>query len=1336
VALTQQTPEEVVSAQGYARSESAIVKQNAQKKATKPTNLRGSTPGGMEEQRENMIDVYNAGKAELDQRRQALAVDPHGRPLQGKYLADYMRNTEKTYQSDIDNLEQTVTKGFWNFVDAQHQSFMRSALDTMTKNYGNDAAYDDALAAGHSQIDRWLNAPEDKAVNEQAHEDWDDLFVTERYNLLYDNSKFEQASQFMESNPGRSDETRADRKANAIASANAAAAKTKADRIENIAQAVLQQYPPEKYKEGQQFIDGATNGQKNFDAMDIQGIQSRYTQLINHNKADTAAQAEARKQVQEENGQMLRKSFFQNYKPTPENVLHKAYEEGHINKSDYKEQLGYLDTFATREKATEFLQNRWGSKWGDFSPSEQDEMIMGAMNRTDAQHKAAFEDARTKVMEGRVTDDYVRREYGNGKITATERDKLLGMNATYSEYQKALIQDMDNKLKVDYSKVLNATLTEEDKSLLISDFHLRLAKAQLNPQSGTYTEDVQKIYDATVISNAIKEVGTDALTPQTYDGAWDVAKNIWTATSETPFFNREFTPEWQRIIDYSDNRARMEAHQAEFNNRKIPDPEDIDIARGAAQRPDGQTATPTNAAADASGKPQDTPEGKAPAKQGEFNPRIPPIITMPLPNSMASRDVAPIQGPPTSADALGKVLETPGNPRGVLSDDQMLTSGDVGRLIPPNVTSGDATPGNVVSDDVASNDATPKPEAPAPVPETPEETVQIDKMVNDRLEEVKKFGKRRDGTPKGAGHIGFVEKEVETKDGPKIETATELTIDVPAYLITGGEKKEGELIEVPTLVPGLSVEEVQTLANLKDDDPIPREIMNKVLDFHKDRYLNNQPFFATPEEEKAALRAQSKAWIDLEKKSTLEASQTAGQGNSPAAASATNAGASTPADSVTVMSPGSPQAQSEVSKIGRVIWSAASKYEGGNMKSLNKASSDGMSFGPLQLSSNGGGLVRYLKFLDKEAPQFKTALMAGVTWSGEGGGYDEQFVKNWNALVDGPDGAAFEEIYYAAGKTLYYDEARNTLLKATGIDADNNVAIAGSIMSAGIQHGPQGGLNKIIKQSGITKDMSPAEIVQRLFTARGVLHPKFKEQRYVNEVKDHLARVNDGPVGTAKLSGNYTKGNAQSIRDAGSSYSKWASDPETSYMDPHYGKYVFNKDQGGFFFNQDEKDIEWNEAYGGYYDSAGNKYDFDPETGMFSYTIDAEDDENDYADDLDDDGGSGEAEGEEGEGEGEGGGDEGGEGGGEGGGDGGGDEGGEGGGGGAPEIPGAKKPEFVIQGVSPSSGGTGGSIENLWGGGSPLLNDDMSGNPRFLEAQRLTAIMTNQSPLLMKVGMA
>lgn len=94
------------------------------------------------------------------------------------------------------------------------------------------------------------------------------------------------------------------------------------------------------------------------------------------------------------------------------------------------------------------------------------------------------------------------------------------------------------------------------------------------------------------------------------------------------------------------------------------------------------------------------------------------------------------------------------------------------------------------------------------------------------------WGKRRDGSEKGMGFLGLLKN---ARGGVSSELAVTVNLD-------------GKDIDIPTLVPTLTRQEVETMLNLPQGQPVPREIIDKAVEFARPRVAAGKSPFAGPDE--------------------------------------------------------------------------------------------------------------------------------------------------------------------------------------------------------------------------------------------------------------------------------------------------------------------------------------------------------------------------------------------------------------------------------------------------------------------------------------------------------
>jgi hypothetical protein len=108
------------------------------------------------------------------------------------------------------------------------------------------------------------------------------------------------------------------------------------------------------------------------------------------------------------------------------------------------------------------------------------------------------------------------------------------------------------------------------------------------------------------------------------------------------------------------------------------------------------------------------------------------------------------------------------------------------------------------------------------------------KALHDKYEESDYgYGNRPDKTKKGLGYFG----ELERPDGTGV--MTEYSIGVPI---------NGEEMDVPTLVPTLTPDEIRLILHLQEGEDMPRSIVHKAIDHAHQRLSEGKPIFATEED--------------------------------------------------------------------------------------------------------------------------------------------------------------------------------------------------------------------------------------------------------------------------------------------------------------------------------------------------------------------------------------------------------------------------------------------------------------------------------------------------------
>jgi len=159
------------------------------------------------------------------------------------------------------------------------------------------------------------------------------------------------------------------------------------------------------------------------------------------------------------------------------------------------------------------------------------------------------------------------------------------------------------------------------------------------------------------------------------------------------------------------------------------------------------------------------------------------------------------------------------------------------KTLPPEQTSFTGTDGKVrlvpgrKQPSAAPAQAIPQPGQPIPTSAAMSDT---GKLVQPEPQD---YGKRPDGSAKGNGFLGPL-----TRPDGKVSTEISIRVNI--------DDKE---IEIPTLVPTLTLPEINALLALKDGEQPPADIVKKAVAYARKRIAAGKPVFATPEESEKAI---------------------------------------------------------------------------------------------------------------------------------------------------------------------------------------------------------------------------------------------------------------------------------------------------------------------------------------------------------------------------------------------------------------------------------------------------------------------------------------------------
>ena len=168
----------------------------------------------------------------------------------------------------------------------------------------------------------------------------------------------------------------------------------------------------------------------------------------------------------------------------------------------------------------------------------------------------------------------------------------------------------------------------------------------------------------------------------------------------------------------------------------------------------------------------------------------------------------------------------------------------------------------------------------------------------------------------------------------------------------------------------------------------------------------------------------------------------------------------------------------------------------------------GVSYGSYQFASNRGTVEPFVQTLPPEIQSNFDGLTPGTP----------EYSAAWRASVNQMGADEFHNYEKAYVKANYYDVAANNINRSTGINANERSAgVQDMIWSMSVQHGTSGA-DRIMKNAGVTNDMSDEEIINRCYKERSNVDKYFKSsspgvknsvtQRFQAEHRMALAKAN------------------------------------------------------------------------------------------------------------------------------------------------------------------------------------------------------------------------------------
>lgn len=220
------------------------------------------------------------------------------------------------------------------------------------------------------------------------------------------------------------------------------------------------------------------------------------------------------------------------------------------------------------------------------------------------------------------------------------------------------------------------------------------------------------------------------------------------------------------------------------------------------------------------------------------------------------------------------------------------------------------------------------------------------------------------------------------------------------------------------------------------------------------------------------------------------------------------------------------QFSEEILKISDCDYALAEKYESrGNPGAVNDGNRDltgGYSYGSVQIATKTGSMDSFLKYLEKEKPEYAKELNeAGGAYAAKIG--DPAFINKWKE-ISRKDPKGFDSLQKGWNSTSNYAPVKNVINKKYGIDFEKDRTLSAVLYSTSTQHGSNGA-SKIFDRAVAdippdkVKDLPREELIKRIYAERGKIDESGKmkyfsssttevqnsvKNRFIREEKDAL----------------------------------------------------------------------------------------------------------------------------------------------------------------------------------------------------------------------------------------
>jgi murein DD-endopeptidase MepM/ murein hydrolase activator NlpD len=256
--------------------------------------------------------------------------------------------------------------------------------------------------------------------------------------------------------------------------------------IQEMTDALIKKYPPEKSGEGFKYLRETLHG-------DMENkIATAYNYRVNELQAAQADVEREKKKLQKANFSQLRTNMATTGQLPAYSELTKMLDDESISQEDYNKALEWNEAKARRSKAIAHME-KTDPNWSGYKPIEQESKIMSFMGTTPEQRKATLDRIQRGLLDGSVNEEDIDMELNNGKITANEARYYKEFDENLNKEQKKFLTQQTKELKLDMTR----TFPKNDYKLWATyrdnaEQYFSDAVMNLDPTSKTYRQDIVK----------------------------------------------------------------------------------------------------------------------------------------------------------------------------------------------------------------------------------------------------------------------------------------------------------------------------------------------------------------------------------------------------------------------------------------------------------------------------------------------------------------------------------------------------------------------------------------------------------------------------------------------------------------------------------------------------------------------------------------------------------------------------------------------------------------------------------------------------------------------------